>query len=83
MSAPRSEDQLESDAELKEQRVAIEDALRTLPDPQRQVLVMRIWGELTFAQVADALDISPNTAASRYRYALENVRRQWREETLP
>jgi RNA polymerase sigma-70 factor (ECF subfamily) len=83
VSPERSEDQLASRVELEEQRIEIEAALRDLPDPQRQVLVMRIWGELTFVQIAQALDISPNTAASRYRYALENLRNQLREEIVP
>jgi len=49
-------------------------ALRSLSDDQRQVTVLHIWGELTFAQIADVLDLSPNTAASRYRYALAKLR---------
>jgi DNA-directed RNA polymerase specialized sigma24 family protein len=49
-------------------------ALAELPDDQRQVTVLHIWGELTFAQIADLLDISVNTAASRYRYALARLR---------
>jgi RNA polymerase sigma-70 factor (ECF subfamily) len=49
-------------------------ALSTLPDDQRQVIVLHIWGELTFSQIADLLDISSNTAASRYRYALAKLR---------
>ncbi len=36
---------------------------------------MKIDGELTFAQIAQAMGISINTAASRYRYALEKLRR--------
>jgi RNA polymerase sigma-70 factor (ECF subfamily) len=32
---------------------------------------MKIWGELTFAQIAAALDVPQDTAASRFRYALE------------
>jgi len=31
---------------------------------------MKVWNELTFADIATVLEISPNTAASRYRYAL-------------
>ena len=31
---------------------------------------MKIWNELTFAEIASVLGISQNTAASRYRYAL-------------
>src|SRR5262249_61206940 len=49
-------------------------ALAELPDDQRQVTVLHVWGELTFAQIADLLSISANTAASRYRYALARLR---------
>jgi RNA polymerase sigma-70 factor, ECF subfamily len=49
-------------------------ALQSLPDDQRQVVALHIWGELTFAQVAEILGISANTAASRYRYALTKLR---------
>ena len=38
------------------------------------MLTLKIWGDLTFAQIAARLEISPNTAASRYRYALEALR---------
>jgi RNA polymerase sigma-70 factor (ECF subfamily) len=49
-------------------------ALESLPEDQRQVLVLHVWGELTFLQTAEVLGISSNTAASRYRYALANLR---------
>lgn len=49
-------------------------ALCALPDDQRQVIVLHVWGELTFSQIAGLLDISSNTAASRYRYALAKLR---------
>jgi RNA polymerase sigma-70 factor, ECF subfamily len=49
-------------------------ALQSLPDDQRQVVVLHVWGELTFAAVAVVLSISANTAASRYRYALTKLR---------
>jgi len=39
------------------------------------VLVMKIWDELTFAEIGQALGISPNTAASRYRYALAALKK--------
>ncbi|MSU23603.1 MAG: sigma-70 family RNA polymerase sigma factor [Opitutus sp.] len=57
-----------------ERREAIEAALRRLPDEQREVLVLKIWGELTFEQIATQLELSPNTVASRYRYALAALR---------
>jgi len=46
-----------------------------LPREQREVLVMKIWNELTFAEIAEALEISPNTASSRYRYALAALKK--------
>lgn len=49
-------------------------AIRALPDDQRELVVLHIWGELTFFQIAQVLAISPNTAASRYRYALARLR---------
>ena len=49
-------------------------ALDRLPREQREVLVMKIWNELTFAEIADTLSISQNTAASRYRYALAGLK---------
>ena len=57
-------------------RAVIGTALRELPDGPREVLVLKIWGDLTFDQVAEQLDIPPNTAASRYRYALAALRRE-------
>jgi len=49
-------------------------ALAALPDDQREIVVLHIWGDLTFAQIADLLSINSNTAASRYRYALGKLR---------
>ncbi len=49
-------------------------ALSGLPDDQREVTILHVWGELTFSQIAEVLAISSNTAASRYRYALTKLR---------
>ena len=37
---------------------------------------MKVWGESTFAEIGEALGISQNTAASRYRYGLEALKRE-------
>ena len=71
---PRTVTLFESRLEQDERRAMIEEVLNTLPPEQREVLVMKIWGELTFSEVADALGIPANTAASRYRYALGALR---------
>ena len=41
---------------------------------QREVVHLKIYDQMTFAQIAGASDISINTAASRYRYALAKLR---------
>ena len=57
-----------------DRRLQLEAALARLPDGQRDVLALKIWGELTFEQIGMELGVSPNTAASRYRYALAALR---------
>jgi RNA polymerase sigma-70 factor, ECF subfamily len=56
------------------------NAVDRLPHEQREVLVMKIWNDLTFAEIAEALEISQNTAASRYRYALAALKKDLRPQ---
>lgn len=62
------------DTDNDEQR-ALAAAVDRLPPDQREVLVMKIWNDLTFAEIGTALGISQNTAASRYRYALASLKK--------
>ena len=62
--------------ELEESRAALEEALTQLPVEQREVVVLRIWGELTFPQIGELMGVSHDTAASRYRYALPALRKR-------
>jgi RNA polymerase sigma-70 factor (ECF subfamily) len=55
-------------------RDKLANALAELPEEQRAVVHLKLWEELTFEEIAAALDISPNTAASRYRYGLDKLR---------
>lgn len=50
--------------------------IQDLPVAQRQVLLMRHYGEMTFQDIADATGVSVNTALGRMRYALLNLRRR-------
>jgi RNA polymerase sigma-70 factor (ECF subfamily) len=59
----------------REHAESVQAAIGQLPQAQREVVVLKIWGELTFAQIAQALGESINTIASRYRYALEAMRK--------
>ncbi len=62
-----------SDGETDEELAAMR-CLSKLPPEQREVIVLKIWSEITFEQIASMLDLSPNTVAGRYRYGLEKLR---------
>ncbi len=64
----------EQPLEAKERAELLENALRTLPAAQQEVVMLKIWGELTFDEIARVVDASPHTVASRYRYALQTLR---------
>lgn len=67
----RSVDEVEQEETYR----AIWLALRQLPTEQSVVVVLKIWEEMTFAEVAQVVDVTPSTAASRYRYALAKLAR--------
>ena len=64
------------EAEREESHRAVWSALRTLPAEQAEVVVLKIWEEMTFAQIGGVLETSPNTAASRYQYAMAKLTRR-------
>jgi RNA polymerase sigma-70 factor (ECF subfamily) len=55
-------------------REAAEQRLAALPDEQREVVVLHVLEGWTFDEVASALGIPPDTAASRFRYAREKLK---------
>ena len=59
----------------------VQQGLAMLSAEQREVIMLKIWGELTFAEIGDALHIPANTAASRYRYGLSELRK-WTKQVL-
>ncbi len=61
---------------------ALELALRELPPEQQEVVTLKIWGDLTFQEIAGTLGIPMNTAASRYRYAMEKLKGTMTRGTL-
>jgi RNA polymerase sigma-70 factor (ECF subfamily) len=54
--------------------LALQKALRELPEDQREVVFLRIWSGMTLQEIAEATEVTLNTAASRYRYALDKLR---------
>ena len=53
---------------------ALVAAMARLPTEQRVVLTLKVYQEMTFEEIAEAMDISPHTAASRYRYGLKKLK---------
>ncbi|MDB6077886.1 MAG: sigW 4 [Akkermansiaceae bacterium] len=82
-AARQTEDRGGGDAEMFQRcpdpdreafRLQMESALAQLPEEQRIVVVLKLWEEHTFEQIAAICGIPANTAASRYRYALDKLR---------
>lgn len=60
----------------REETVAtVQRMLRSLPRAQFDVVILKHWEDLTFAEIAEVLGKSQNTVASRYRYAMEKLQR--------
>lgn len=64
--------------ENSESRECVQSALRLLPPEQAEVVVLKIWEDMTFIEISEVLGQSPNTIASRYRYALQKLTPQLR-----
>ncbi|SKA99551.1 RNA polymerase sigma-70 factor, ECF subfamily [Prosthecobacter debontii] len=62
--------------EQRETAQIVQEALKTLPEDQREVVTLKLWGGLTFAEIATTLDESINTVSGRYRYALQTLQKR-------
>ena len=74
-------DWFERSLERDERQAALLQAIEQLPGEQKEVLTLKIWGDQTFDEIAKILEVSLNTAASRYRYAMEKLKK-WVPELL-
>jgi|MDSX01.1.fsa_nt_gb RNA polymerase sigma-70 factor, ECF subfamily len=63
-----------SESDEKTIRENLDDALNKLPEDQSTVVHLRLKEEMSFEQISKVLEISANTAASRYRYGVEKLR---------
>ena len=63
----------ESNREPSDLTEQLQAALAQLTQPQREVIVMKIYGQKTFLEISRLLGLSQNTAASRYRYGIEKL----------
>jgi len=65
----------DSDVADRERNLLIQKAMNDLPGIYREVVTLKVWSGLTFGEIAEALEIPANTAASRYRYGLIELRK--------
>lgn len=68
-------DSVENLAICEETSDHVRRILRSLPQSQYEVVILKHWENLTFAEIAEATGLSQNTVASRYRYAMEKLQR--------
>ena len=71
---PRLEDRPSAAVEQGEDRSAVRDALRRLPDPQREALVLAYWGGMTADEFARRSGVPLGTAKSRIRLGMAKLR---------
>jgi len=64
--------------ELAKRKYALEDALATLPDKQREVVLLRHIAGFSLQEIADLVDVNSETVKSRLRYAFAKLRKQLR-----
>ena len=70
-----SEDTVEDNMVLMQIHADIRSLVQALPMSQREVLLMRYYKNMSFKEIADATNVSVNTALGRMRYAIINMRR--------
>ncbi|HTK20041.1 MAG TPA: sigma-70 family RNA polymerase sigma factor [Mucilaginibacter sp.] len=56
--------------------------IHLLPEEQKEVLIMRHFGDMSFKEIADVTQVSINTALGRMRYALNNLRKMMTSKEL-
>jgi RNA polymerase sigma-70 factor (ECF subfamily) len=64
-----------ADGKRSERMDAAAKALEKLSPKLREVVIMKIFGEMKFREIGEVLSISPNTAATRYRYGMKRLRK--------
>jgi RNA polymerase sigma factor (sigma-70 family) len=71
-----AEDSAESLQIREDTHTRLRELIQTLPQTQREVLMMRHYADMSFQEIAEATGVSINTALGRMRYALINLRKK-------
>lgn len=76
------EDNIEDTMVVEQIHKDVKRIIEALPESQREVLVMRYYRNMSFKEIADATNVSINTALGRMRYAIMNMRRIAEENNI-
>ncbi|EJF10290.1 sigma-70 family RNA polymerase sigma factor [Pontibacter sp. HSC-14F20] len=77
-----AEDSAESQQIKEDTHARLRELIQTLPQAQREVLMMRHYADMSFQEIAEATGVSINTALGRMRYALINLRKKMLNSTI-
>ncbi|KAA5537162.1 sigma-70 family RNA polymerase sigma factor [Taibaiella lutea] len=79
---PMKEENVEERIMRQQTEFSVQQIIDHLPEEQREVVVMRIYGEMSYKQIAEITGVSINTALGRMRYALINLQKMINEYKL-
>jgi RNA polymerase sigma-70 factor (ECF subfamily) len=65
------------------EQAELNDLLKTLPDDAREIVVLRIWGQLAWREIAELLGSSSSSAQRHYVQALEQLRKHGEPRSCP
>jgi RNA polymerase sigma-70 factor (ECF subfamily) len=68
--------------ERREVHASVRKLVENLPEEQREVIVLRVYADLSFKEISDLTGVSINTALGRMRYALINLRKSIADKQL-
>ncbi len=77
-----AEDNIEDDIIKQQIHKDVRNMISSLPDDQREVVILRHYADLSFKEIADVTGVSINTALGRMRYALINMRKIMEEKQI-
>jgi RNA polymerase sigma factor (sigma-70 family) len=68
--------------EKRQTHGSIRNLIDLLPEEQREVIILRMYGDLSFKEISDITSVSINTALGRMRYALINLRKMIEDKKM-
>jgi len=75
----------ETSAAASDRAETVQSALAQLPEGQREIVILRLWGKLTLREISETTGRPVSTLSDRYRAALaamkRNLERSWEHET--